>query len=127
MLAFVYLTLVSTITGVMGAVILWRRISLFTGGTRAVGRFVRWEGRGVRTTYYHPVVRFAAHDGKQYEFVAGPGITKKKEKTIYRVIYPAEAPDKAMALSFWGFWAAPPAFFILSAGAAVAAFQQKSG
>ncbi len=126
MFGLVYLSVVAGITAVMGVVILFRRISLFTQGTGATGRFCRWESRGIRRTYYHPVVRFTADDGKEYEFVGGPGHTKKKEKDTYRIIYPPGAPKEAMVLSFLAFWAAPPAFFILSVGAAVAAFQQYS-
>lgn len=124
MLGFVYLTVVASITAAMGVAILFRRVSLFTRGARATGIFIRWETRGVRRTYYHPVVRFTAQDGKEYEFVGGPGQTKKKEGIAYEVIYPPGAPEKAMVLSFLAFWAASPAFFILSAGAAIAAFQQ---
>lgn len=124
MLGFVYLIVVASITAVMGVAILFRRISLFTHGARATGKFYRWENRGVRKAYYHPVVRFTAHDGKEYEFVGGFGSTQKKERSAYRVIYPPGAPEKAWVLSFLAFWAAPPAFFILSAGAAVAAYQQ---
>lgn len=123
MLAFIYLVIVASITAVMGVVILLRRISLFTRGARATGVIARWESRGVHKIYYHPVVRFTAHDGDEYEFIGGPGNTRKKEKSTYGVIYPPNAPEEAMLLSFLAFWAAPPAFFILSAGAAVAALQ----
>lgn len=123
MLGFVYLVLVSTITAMMGTVLLFRRVSLFTRGVRARGEFTRWELRGARRVYYHPVVKFTAHDGKEYEFVSGPGSTRKKERGVYGVIYPPGAPGKAMVLSFLAFWAAPLAFFILSVGAAFAAFQ----
>lgn len=124
MLGFVYLIVVATTTAIMGAVILFRRISLFMEGARATGTLIRWEIRGVRRTYYHPVIKFTALDGKQYEFVGSPGSTKRKERSEYGVIYPSSAPEKAMVLSILAFWAAPAAFLILSAGAAVAAFQQ---
>jgi len=125
MLGIVYLLSVSTIMGVMGLVILWRRCSLFIHGARATGQFVRWELRGLRGEYFYPVVAFQAHDGKAYEFTGGSGSTTKKEEKSYRIVYPPDHPEKAMILSFLAFWAAPLAFFALSAGAAAAAWQQK--
>lgn len=122
MLGFVYLIIVSRVTATMGVVILCRRISLFMRGARARGIFTRWESRGVRITYYHPVVRFTANDGREYEFVGCPGSTKNKERSTYEIVYPSNAPEKALVLSFLAFWAAPPVFVILSAGAAIAAF-----
>lgn len=104
----------------MGLVILWRRIDLFIFGCRASGTFVRWESRGIRRQYFHPVVSFQAHDGQTYEFIGGPGGTRKKQKSSYHVLYPAEKPEKAMTHCFLSYWAAPPMFFILAAGTAVA-------
>lgn len=108
----------------MGFVILWRRITLFFFGSRATGTFVRWETRGIRGKYFHPVVSFTAHDGITYEFIGGPGHTRKKIKSSYSVLYPATNPEKAMTHCLISYWAAPPFFFILAAGAAVAALNQ---
>lgn len=108
----------------MGIVILWMRINLFFFGSRAIGTFVRWETRGIRGQYFHPVVSFVAHDGATYEFVGGPGRTRKKSKSSYRVLYPPKEPEKAMTHCFISYWAAPAVFFILAAGAAVAAWNR---
>jgi hypothetical protein len=126
MFGFTYLIIVASVTATTGMFILIRRISLFTRGIRVTGFFTRWESRGIRRKFYHPVVRFTANDGKEYAFVGDPGSTKKKEKRVYGVIYPPDSPQKAVINSFLAFWAAPLALFVLSAGAAIAAFQQLS-
>ncbi len=126
MFGFTYLVIVASVTATMGMVILIRRMSLLTRGTRVTGFFTRWESRGIRRKIYHPVVRFKANDGKGYEFVGDPGSTKKKKKRMYEVIYPPDSPQKAVINSFLSFWGAPLALFILSAGAAIAAFEQLS-
>jgi hypothetical protein len=105
-LGFIYLLIVAIVTAIMGVVILARRISLVMRGVRAAGAFARWEVRGLRKKYYHPVIRFTAHDGEEYEFVGGPGRRKKVEGKSYKVIYPRNAPDKAMVYSFLSYWAA---------------------
>lgn len=124
MLGFIYLSLVATILAIMGTTILFRRISLFIHGAQASGTLVRWEAHGLRKKYFHPVVRFIAHDGTEYEFVGGPGRTKKSAERSYRVIYPSGAPNEAMVYSLLGFWVAPFAFLILAAGTTFAAIQQ---
>lgn len=126
MVGFIYLGMVAIVTATLGVVVLVRRVSLVTRGACATGHFVRWETRGIRRRYFHPVVRFRAHNGKDYEFIGGPGSRAKKKEAAYKVIYPPSAPEKAAVFSFLAFWAAPPAFFILSAAAALAAFHQLS-
>jgi len=121
MISLVYLTLLSATAGGVGLVILWRRVRLFAQGERASGEFVRWQGNGRKL--FHPIVTFEAQDGKRYEFW-GPGSSSKARKKSYRVIYPPQQPEKAMVLSFWGFWAAPPVFLVFSAAAAVAAISK---
>ena len=123
-LGFVYLISVSAILGMTGLVIFYRRLTLYVTGVRATGNFVRWEIRGLNKKYFYPVVSFEAQDGKKYEFTGGPGNTKQESKDFYSILYPVRNPEKAMILSFLAFWAAPFAFFILSAGAAFAAFHR---
>lgn len=61
------------------------------------------------------------------EFVAAPGSTARKARSTYRVVYPREAPGKAMVLSFAAFWAAPLALLVLALGAAIAAYRAYPG
>jgi hypothetical protein len=124
MLGTIYLAVVSVVCAVFGFVLLWRRIALFLSGGRTSGSFVRWHESGLRRKSYAPVVRFVGRDGVEREFVGGPAATRVKERPYYPVIYPLQEPEKAMVYTFLAYWAAPLAFFILAAGAAVAAWQQ---
>ena len=122
--AIIYLSLVSIACGGMGLFLLWKRITLFINANRTVGDFVRWEQRGLRKTYYYPVVRFEANDGNVYEFIGGLGATSKKARARYAILYPPGNPQAAMIDGFAAFWLAPLAFFVLAAGAAAAAIHQ---
>lgn len=124
MIGVIYLTTLAAVFIVMGFAILWRRVSLVLSGKWSVGRFVRWEVRGLRTKYFHPVVSFEAADGNTYEFVGGPGATHQNPKERYSVVYPKDNPQAAMVHSLLAYWAAPFAFFVLGGGAAVAALNQ---
>jgi hypothetical protein len=129
MLGFIYLTSLSAVLGVMALVILYRRIALRFSGIITEGSFVRWEEsdysqNGLRQKLYSPVISFQARDGEVYEFVGGPATSSARQKKSYKVLYPAQDPQKAMNLSLLAYWAAPFAFFILSGAAAFAAVHQ---
>lgn len=127
MTGFACIVAVSCILAATGTVVLVRRVLLLVRGTRATGRFVRRETSGIRGSHFHPVVRFTAHDDREYEFVAAPDSTARKARSTYRVVYPREAPGKAMVLSFAAFWAAPLALLVLALGAAIAAYRAYPG
>jgi len=124
MVAVVYLTIVSVFCGGMGFYLLWQRLRLRVGGRFATGERVRWEVRGLRTFYHHPVVRFRTDDGLEHEVVGAVGYGTPKERKRFRVLYAANTPEKAMIYSFADYWLAPLAFFVLAAGAGAAAMQQ---
>jgi hypothetical protein len=110
-----YLAIVGVVCGVFAVVLLVRRIHLYVVGVRAMGVFSKWELRGVRQPAHHPVVRFKAQDGKEYELTSMSGRRPQpKIKTVYHVVYPLASPEKGLVYSFMSYWAAPLIFFLFS-------------
>lgn len=110
-----YLAIVGLICGAFAVVLLIRRIHLYFVGVRATGTFSKWELRGLRHPAHHPVVRFTAQDGKEYEVTSMSGRRPQpKIKDSYRVVYPASTPQKGLVYSFLSYWAAPLAFIFFS-------------
>lgn len=126
MIGVVYLTIVAAGCAALGTGVLARRVHLFLTGRQAQGRFVRWETRGLRKKYHHPVVAFETSNGCTHEFVGMPGRTSKREGegADYCVLYPEHQPEKAMVHSLLGYWAAPAAMFVPAAAAGWAAYKQ---
>ena len=124
----IYLWTISVIFAIMAIITFLRRVLLLSSGVRATGKFVRWEVRrkrggpnNVELDMFYPVISFQAIDGKEYE-VLGPGGSIKGEANSYPLIYFQRKPEKAKVFSVQGFWAAPPAFFILALGSAYVAY-----
>jgi hypothetical protein len=110
-----YFSIVGIILGILGVVIFIRRLHLYIVGVRAFGSFSKWEIRGLRYPAHHPVVRFSAHDGKDYEITSLAGRRPQpKIKERYRVIYPPSEPQKGLVYSIAAYWLAPFGFFLLS-------------
>ena len=110
-----YFAIVGLVLGVFGVVILIRRIHLYLVGVRASAVFSKWEMRGHRRPAHHPVVRFIAQDGKEYEVTSLVG--RRPQPMIedrYTVIYPLANPRKGLVYSFVAYWLAPFGFFLLS-------------
>lgn len=124
MVGLIYLSLVSVACGVMALFLGYKRLAFLLIAKRARGRFVRWEIRGLRKMYYHPVVEFEAADGSRHEFIGAVGSSRKHERSQFVVFYPPDRPASAMIGSFADLCLPPLGFLVLALGAGVAAFQQ---
>ena len=110
-----YCAILGIVLGIMGVIILIRRIHLYLIGVRAFGTVSKWELRGLRYPAHHPVVRFSAQDGKDYEITSLAGRRPKpKIKDRYRVIYPLSNPQKGLVYAIVDYWLAPFGFLLLS-------------
>jgi len=110
-----YFAIIGIIFGIFGFVILLRRLHLYFVGVRACGTFLRWEIRGFRHPAHHPVIRFSAQDGKDYETTSLAGRRPKPRiKDTYSVIYRPSEPQKGLVYSLVDYWLAPFGFFLLS-------------
>lgn len=118
-----YFAIVGIIFGVFGVIVLIRCLHLYLVGIRALGMFSKWEIRGFRHPAHHPVVRFTAQDGNNYEITSLAGRRPQpKIKERYAVIYPLSAPQEGLVYSLVAYWPAPFGFFLLSFAALYAAY-----
>jgi hypothetical protein len=110
-----YLITVGIICGLLGIVLLIRRIHLYFSGIRATATFSKWEIRGFRHPAYHPVVRFTAHDGKEYEITSLSGSSPQpKTRDKYIVLYPHAKPQNGLVYSIVAYWLAPFVFLLFA-------------
>jgi len=124
MITIIYLSTVGSVCAFLGVYFLWKRLQLYFSGRQSVGSFVRWETSGLRNQFFHPVVKFSAHDGREYEFVGMPGSSRKREREKYHVLYPENNPQAAMVHGLLAYWTLPLIFFSFAICAGIVAFRE---